>query len=102
MIWRPPRSTRFPDRTPFRAGPHRTAAKRSGRRERSVASSILPPPRAGPLAVAAREDESVLDSRHRLAYTRRRRFGRSEEHTSELQSRQYLVCRLLLEKKTIL
>src|SRR3712207_8836639 len=29
----------------------------------------------------------------------KRRFGRSEEHTSELQSRQYLVCRLLLEKK---
>src|SRR3712207_8694705 len=37
-----------------------------------------------------------------LAHPQRRRHGRSEEHTSELQSRQYLVCRLLLEKKKII
>src|SRR3712207_8568866 len=37
--------------------------------------------------------------RRRYRPARRRRVARSEEHTSELQSRQYLVCRLLLEKK---
>src|SRR3712207_7893422 len=37
--------------------------------------------------------------RHSVSGARRCRYGRSEEHTSELQSRQYLVCRLLLEKK---
>src|SRR5258707_13947879 len=42
----------------------------------------------------------VLD--HRRLLRRRRRDLRSEEHTSELQSRQYLVCRLLLEKKKII
>src|SRR3712207_8701173 len=37
--------------------------------------------------------------RHYMTYYTPRTFDRSEEHTSELQSRQYLVCRLLLEKK---
>src|SRR5438445_7648286 len=69
MIRRPPRSTLFPYTTLFR--------------------SVQPRPRrAAPL--------------HRLAAVRPALdglVGRSEEHTSELQSRQYLVCRLLLEKK---
>src|SRR3712207_8046137 len=39
------------------------------------------------------------DARAPVLLTQRRLLGRSEEHTSELQSRQYLVCRLLLEKK---
>src|SRR3712207_7031172 len=47
-------------------------------------------------AVADRADRAVGARRPRV---RRRRCRRSEEHTSELQSRQYLVCRLLLEKK---
>src|SRR3712207_7316377 len=89
MIRRPPRSTLFPYTTLFRSAgqqeppgarerPHRRRRRRRGR-------GVL---RRGP----------------------RRRVGvdvgpeqprpRSEEHTSELQSRQYLVCRLLLEKKT--
>src|SRR3712207_3257600 len=41
----------------------------------------------------------VLVGRHEDCHARRRELERSEEHTSELQSRQYLVCRLLLEKK---
>src|SRR3712207_7205743 len=42
---------------------------------------------------------SAVEEPHRIAAPRVRSAGRSEEHTSELQSRQYLVCRLLLEKK---
>src|SRR3712207_7167619 len=80
MIRRPPRSTLFPYTTLFR----------SQRRSRLAAR---PPPEAarrGPTALRAVGARSDLD---------RREHGRSEEHTSELQSRQYLVCRLLLEKK---
>src|SRR3712207_8327156 len=73
MIRRPPRSTLFPYTTLFRS------RCRTGARDRS-ARLVFPPRRRG---------------------TGRRDPGppRSEEHTSELQSRQYLVCRLLLEKK---
>src|SRR3712207_8174802 len=79
MIRRPPRSTLFPYTTLFRSrgarGRHGAAARGPARRRRPGGR------RAG------RADP--------------RRARRSEEHTSELQSRQYLVCRLLLEKKKI-
>src|SRR3712207_6909010 len=71
MIRRPPRSTLFPYTTLFRSRTHL-----SGRGRR-----YPPQPRQEP------------------AQAPDRGWGRSEEHTSELQSRQYLVCRLLLEKK---
>src|SRR3712207_7941395 len=80
MIRRPPRSTLFPYTTLFRSA---GGEARSGRGQ------------AGP---AARCPGERLDQRQPGG----KRHGRSEEHTSELQSRQYLVCRLLLEKKTIL
>src|SRR3712207_7812802 len=85
MIRRPPRSTLFPYTTLFRsrlarALHHRRRRRRTGRARRGAAD---PPPRL--LPEAAREHVQDPD--------------RSEEHTSELQSRQYLVCRLLLEKK---
>src|SRR3712207_7351688 len=84
MIRRPPRSTLFPYTTLFRSKPsgplsdalsHRAPARGSLRAwpsddRRGYGPAVLPP-----------------------------RGARSEEHTSELQSRQYLVCRLLLEKK---
>src|SRR3712207_8730203 len=85
MIRRPPRSTLFPYTTLFRSGaglplrprpPLPALPRRGGLRPRRVGPPDLlrlPPPRP----------------------------GRSEEHTSELQSRQYLVCRLLLEKKKL-
>src|SRR3712207_8813025 len=81
MIRRPPRSTLFPYTTLFRS----CAA---GRCSRSASRS----PGGGP----PRGSTSPGSPRCRR---RARWVGRSEEHTSELQSRQYLVCRLLLEKK---
>src|SRR3712207_7992890 len=77
MIRRPPRSTLFPYTTLFRSRP---AVERRRRRVAHVA------------------DARRVDRRRRFS---RRAFPRSEEHTSELQSRQYLECRLLLEKKKI-
>src|SRR3712207_7436331 len=84
MIRRPPRSTLFPYTTLFRS--------RSGRR-RSFPASVRRPSVCG-------ASSSGRHSPTRLTRTTRNSFlERSEEHTSELQSRQYLVCRLLLEKK---
>src|SRR3712207_8924897 len=85
MIRRPPRSTLFPYTTLFRS-------RRPQRLGRAVAA--LPPP-GGPLHPAR-----PAGAPRRPLAAALRRPGRSEEHTSELQSRQYLVCRLLLEKKT--
>src|SRR3712207_8872272 len=86
MIRRPPRSTLFPYTTLFRSGD-------DGRRRAEGAARAAPCElRLHPLPDGARLHD------HRGA--RRGVLGpRSEEHTSELQSRQYLVCRLLLEKK---
>src|SRR3712207_8286211 len=87
MIRRPPRSTLFPYTTLFRsareAGP-RCARPGPPRRSPYVGAPTAPAPRRPRRATGGRHNDSVL---------------RSEEHTSELQSRQYLVCRLLLEKK---
>src|SRR3712207_7658694 len=92
MIRRPPRSTLFPYTTLFRSLRARRAGLhlvgRRGRRPGGAPGARREGPRGGARARGAR--------RVRL-HARRR--GRSEEHTSELQSRQYLVCRLLLEKK---
>src|SRR3712207_7040910 len=100
MIRRPPRSTLFPYTTLFR-------------------SERVDPPdagEAGEVGVRRRHLETVLDGQRRELCVRdevargagttqqvaedagRALGGRSEEHTSELQSRQYLVCRLLLEQ----
>src|SRR3712207_8775087 len=84
MIRRPPRSTLFPYTTLFRSAvtPGATGDSTRSRRNRSSADQRLPD--------AARPREHPPAAHRHL---------RSEEHTSELQSRQYLVCRLLLEKK---
>src|SRR3712207_7492546 len=95
MIRRPPRSTLFPYTTLFRSrqaglggpGP-RSAPARRGRSGHPVEL---------PAADAGVEDRARAGHRQH-----RRPQARSEEHTSELQSRQYLVCRLLLEIKIIL
>src|SRR3712207_7632553 len=91
MIRRPPRSTLFPYTTLFR----------------SQAGAVIVRTIAGD---APRFEVDTGDGRFEaiglitqnsdpLTYVGRRPIRRSEEHTSELQSRQYLVCRLLLEKK---
>src|SRR3712207_6891294 len=95
MIRRPPRSTLFPYTTLFRSALLVDQAldllvlARMQRREREVLQ--LPLDRVD--AQAVRERRVDLQGLLRLVDLR------SEEHTSELQSRQYLVCRLLLEKK---
>src|SRR3712207_9503135 len=80
MIRRPPRSTLFPYTTLFRSSSGRSGACPRGAAARSWRLLIVS-------SVAPRQRHLTLSK------------DRSEEHTSELQSRQYLVCRLLLEKK---
>src|SRR3712207_8031378 len=77
MIRRPPRSTLFPYTTLFRSGTRSTVSRSTGTRGGYAARRARPPRRGAGRSTTPR----------------------SEEHTSELQSRQYLVCRLLLEKK---
>src|SRR3712207_7443163 len=101
MIRRPPRSTLFPYTTLFRSRPRhvggdgRDAAVRRPQARLGRAKTHLIDP--------VQKDASALGKerlRHRVADPPARPGDdRSEEHTSELQSRQYLVCRLLLEKK---
>src|SRR2546425_8923378 len=85
MIRRPPRSTLFPYTTLFRSeNLHRGGQlAEDARRERPVAHHQKD-------HSGGRQDQDVPAKHH---------DGRSEEHTSELQSLAYLVCRLLLEKK---
>src|SRR3712207_8972426 len=84
MIRRPPRSTLFPYTTLFRSRRRGRPGGAGSRRTRRSTSAAF--------ATRARR-------RRRSRTSSAPRTGRSEEHTSELQSRQYLVCRLLLEKK---
>src|SRR3712207_8402513 len=86
MIRRPPRSTLFPYTTLFRSS--------SSRWYSSPPQTSQTPSLAGCLYVTWKTCEESLRQMRRPAIRLR-----SEEHTSELQSRQYLVCRLLLEKK---
>src|SRR3712207_7424022 len=90
MIRRPPRSTLFPYTTLSRSrleGPRHVDDVGKGQVGRRVLGT------ESGRARTRREVDVRLVERERLDE------GRSEEHTSELQSRQYLVCRLLLEKK---
>src|SRR3712207_8829627 len=88
MIRRPPRSTLFPYTTLFRSGCASTSDKASTSRSARSARCRYSIPR-DPLCPVVDQQPTI----------RQRCDSRSEEHTSELQSRQYLVCRLLLEKK---
>src|SRR5260370_29250467 len=82
MIRRPPRSTLFPYTTLFR----------------SVVPCGVPDSRAVEVQRRDGEVRRILASRNRIAECQAIAAGRSEEHTSELQSHLNLVCRLLLEK----
>src|SRR3712207_7794883 len=82
MIRRPPRSTLFPYTTLFRSAAVHARASSRARLDQACPHGLRP------------------RAYHGLAQDRMPQLrARSEEHTSELQSRQYLVCRLLLEKK---
>src|SRR3712207_7325101 len=98
MIRRPPRSTLFPYTTLFRSHP-RERLRQPG--SPVVARDFLacPAVRRGSRALRPAALERGLDVDGDDGPFAHRRHRRSEEHTSELQSRQYLVCRLLLEKK---
>src|SRR3712207_8370353 len=85
MIRRPPRSTLFPYTTLFRSHREGRGGGDDEGRQRGC----------NPALVGEPEGDQGLQRAERGLRARRR----SEEHTSELQSRQYLVCRLLLEKK---
>src|SRR3712207_6876836 len=100
MIRRPPRSTLFPYTTLFRSA----AAQRDGPQTRLDVAARRPALQQADTRAAAEHGRARAraGARNLLLRPRARavRLGRrSEEHTSELQSRQYLVCRLLLEKK---
>src|SRR2546427_887055 len=84
MLRRPPRSTLFPYTTLFRSARERP-------RECSTDLGRLPDEHATSAERLRQQVEACV--------WERRRHGRSEEHTSELQSQSNLVCRLLLEKK---
>src|SRR3712207_7950265 len=91
MIRRPPRSTLFPYTTLFRSYPaYQSPSQASVRAEAD-----------GTYTVRVAAADIGTGARTVLTQIAADALGvRSEEHTSELQSRQYLVCRLLLEKKT--
>src|SRR3712207_7198780 len=100
MIRRPPRSTLFPYTTLFQSPPALRQLEpqvvglgvgRDMQAGEGRAGKLLP---LGRIDALRRDDAPDRSVRHQLQ--------RSEEHTSELQSRQYLVCRLLLEKKRLL
>src|SRR2546421_9300549 len=92
MIRRPPRSTLFPYSTLFRS----RLADDPHARERLAAEFELDLDPSGPM-----QRVSLDAGEARALAAAREQLQRSEEHTSELQSRSDLVCRLLLEKKNI-
>src|SRR3712207_7748798 len=95
MIRQPPRSTLFPYTTLFRS--IHTVLTDNG-----MAFADLPKNRGSHPAMEAIFGGHIFDracAEHGIEHRLTKPYHRSEEHTSELQSRQYLVCRLLLEKK---
>src|SRR5258707_2944663 len=97
MIRRPPRSTLFPYTTLFRS---------LSEADEKLLAEIEPVLTLGIHHEQQHQELLLTDIKHVLAQNPlypvfRERKIRSEEHTSELQSRQYLVCRLLLERKQI-
>src|SRR3712207_8358900 len=90
MIRRPPRSTLFPYTTLFRSADEAHRLRETSANRWTKADLRTGKAQVDELIDAARVPVFLLDQNQVV---------RSEEHTSELQSRQYLVCRLLLEKK---
>src|SRR3712207_7773102 len=95
MIRRPPRSTLFPYTTLFRSI---LLADEINRASPRTQSALLEAMNEGQVSLDG-QTIPLPDPFFVLATQNPQDFARSEEHTSELQSRQYLVCRLLLDKK---
>src|SRR5687768_17927022 len=102
MIRRPPRSTLFPYTTLFRSASV-DLARLAGLQPAAVICEIMNPDgtmaRLPQLMAFKKKHKLRMTSIAALIAHRRKSEKRSEEHTSELQSRLHLVCRLLLEKK---
>src|SRR3712207_9306284 len=102
MIRRPPRSTLFPYTTLFRSDPaHEEDREEAAREQQRRPQLDRPSPQRGdpvehldPGRYADQERAQHEEDEHHRWARRREHVVRSEEHTSELQSRQYLVCRL--------
>src|SRR3712207_8571337 len=91
MIRRPPRSTLFPYTTLFRSPPDERIKEVSSELKQQLKKIEV---RHIEESLQTKVTVLIVDRKYSLSIE-----FRSEEHTSELQSRQYLVCRLLLEKK---
>src|SRR3712207_8826685 len=98
MIRRPPRATLFPYTTLFRSV-RREEEVAMPRRAAAQIRPVEPDPVHRSRLVTQIVNKVMLDGKKSTAERIVYDALRSEEHTSELQSRQYLVCRLLLEKK---
>src|SRR3712207_8813404 len=96
-IRRPPRSTLFPYTTLFRSRPG--ACRTEFQHIPGPGADAVQQPGEAVLRVAVRQAAIIAQPIETGIGAGGIEAGRSEEHTSELQSRQYLVCRLLLEKK---
>src|SRR5687768_17900986 len=94
MVRRPPRSTLFPYTTLFRSAAGLVLPSTSGADKAAILDAIGRLQAGGSTAGGA-----GIELAYKVARDNFLRDGRSEEHTSELQSRLHLVCRLLLEKK---
>src|SRR3712207_8615359 len=100
MVRRPPRSTLFPYTTLFRSQERNSKTKIIAKIEKPEAlNNIRDIIVESDGIMIARGDLGVELPVEHIPLIQRQIIRRSEEHTSELQSRQYLVCRLLLEKK---
>src|SRR3712207_6998186 len=102
MIRRPPRSTLFPYTTLFRSSGRQAPANGGEVGEVNRGRAQRQGGHRGPHGIPPRRRAAGVGARPAPATAREPGHSepdRSEEHTSELQSRQYLVCRLLLEKK---
>src|SRR5947209_17254598 len=101
MIPHPPRSTLFPYTTLFRSGDRLVRFDDPG-------ADVVDEKNRAEIGTSEQAHQPIIQERRRKTEHQDRRDEpqremqeRSEEHTSELQSRQYLVCRLLLEKKKV-